>query len=411
MKLHTQILLALVAGIAVAGTARVTHAGALLHALIAVEPIGTIFIRLISMVVVPLVVASVFVSVVSIGGSGGLGRVGGWTLGYFVATTFAAAVIGVIVGLAAHLGQDAALSRGVDAMVSSSVMPAAPSAFPGWMQAVVNLFPQNPIASAAQGDLLPLIVAVCMFAAAAATISTTHRQPIVDLLTSVNEMAMVVIGWIMRLAPVGVFVLIAATIARSGVELLRSLLAFVMAVVVALALQVVLVLLPVLTIMARQRVRPFFKATSEALVLAFSTASSATTLPVTMANARTLHVPEGIGNFLLPIGATLNKNGAAAYKAVTAVFLAHVYGLPVGPSECVAIVLASTFAAFAGAGVPGSSLATTLIVLNAIGLGPNAAAGIALVTGIDRPLDMCRTTVNTLSNLVGAVFVARRVRS
>jgi Na+/H+-dicarboxylate symporter len=114
---------------------------------------------------------------------------------------------------------------------------------------------------------------------------------------------------------------------------------------------------------------------------------------------------------VLPAGASLNKNGSAAYKAVTAVFIAHLYGLPLTAGAMITIVMMATVAAFAGAGVPGSSLVTTLIVLNAIGLGPRAAAGMALVAAIDRPLDMCRSAVNTMSNLVGAAWVARTERA
>jgi Na+/H+-dicarboxylate symporter len=127
-----------------------------------------------------------------------------------------------------------------------------------------------------------------------------------------------------------------------------------------------------------------------------------------MAAARNrLGVSNEIASFVLPAGATINKNGSAIYKAVTAIFIAQMYGVTLGPAQVVAIVLTSTFAAFAGAGVPGSSLVTTLIVLNAIGLGSQAAAGIALVTSIDRPLDMCRSTVNTIGNLVGTTVIAR----
>src|SRR5262249_36782417 len=118
-------------------------------------------------------------------------------------------------------------------------------------------------------------------------------------------------------------------------------------------------------------------------------------------------VPNDVAAFVLPAGATIDKNGSAVYKAVTAVFLATIYGLPLGPTQWIAIVAASTVAAFAGAGVPGSSLVTTLIVLKAVGLESQAAAGIALVAAIDRPLDMCRTAVNTIGNLVGAAWVAR----
>src|SRR5581483_11702468 len=140
----------------------------------------------------------------------------------------------------------------------------------------------------------------------------------------------------------------------------------------------------------------------------FATASSSAALPVSMAAATNrLGVPTEVAAFVLPAGATIDKNGAAAYKAVTAVFVATTYGLLLGPTQWIAIVAASTAAAFAGAGVPGSSLVTTLIVLNAVGLQAEAAAGIALVAAIDRPLDMCRTAVNTIGNLVGAAWVAR----
>jgi Na+/H+-dicarboxylate symporter len=212
----------------------------------------------------------------------------------------------------------------------------------------------------------------------------------------------------MVLAPVAVFVLIAATVATSGAELLASLLGYAAVVVVAMIVHIVLVLFPALVFGARRRAVAFVRAVSDALMMAFSTASSNVTLPVSIAAARDrLGLPADVVSFVLPAGATMNKNGAAIYKAVTAVFIAQLYGLRLGGAEAVAIIATSTIAAFAGAGVPGSSLVTTLIVLNAIGLGPHAAAGIALVTGIDRPLDMCRTTVNTLSNLVGTAWIGR----
>jgi DAACS family dicarboxylate/amino acid:cation (Na+ or H+) symporter len=220
---------------------------------------------------------------------------------------------------------------------------------------------------------------------------------------------MIVIAWLMKLAPLAVFVLIAATVAKSGAGLLENLALFVAAVVAALALHVTLVLLPLMRL-AGFGVTKFIRGVADALMLAFATASSSVTLPVSMAAATNrLGVPADIVAFVLPSGTTLDKNGAAVYKAVTAVFLASVYGLALGPSQWFTIVAASTVAAFAGAGVPGSSLVTTLIVLNAVGLGPQAAAGIALVAAVDRPLDMCRTAVNTLGNLIGAAYVARGV--
>jgi Na+/H+-dicarboxylate symporter len=411
VKLQTQILLGLVAGVVLAGAARWLGLASVATFFLAVEPVGTIFIRLISMVVIPLVIASVFVGVASLGETRALGRMGGWTLGYFLTTTVCAAVIGVTVAGLAGVGAGRARPAvpHVEVRLEGAVAPPEQAATPRWVQSVVDLVPQNPFKAAADGDLLPLILAVCIFGAAAAAVSRASRQPLVALLMAVNDMAMVVIGWIMRGAPVAVFALIGATVARSGVDLLWSLFAFVLVVVLALALHVGLVLMPLLTIGARMGPAAFFRSVSEALVLAFSTASSTATLPVSMANAVRLGVPAAVVDFLLPLGSTVNKNGAAVYKAATAVFLANIYGFHLSPAGIVSIVVASTLAAFAGAGVPGSSLVTTMIVLNAIGLGADAAAGIALVTGVDRPLDMCRTMVNTMSNLVGAAFVARRL--
>jgi proton glutamate symport protein len=283
-------------------------------------------------------------------------------------------------------------------------------ATPALAQSLIIMVPQNPFASAAQGggDLLPLIIAVCIFAAAATVARGEGRDSVVRFFQGVNELSMIVIGWLMRLAPVAVFFLIAATVARSGLTLLSQLLSFSLVVVAALAAHTVLVLLPALRLGARVEIRYFIRSVSDALLLAFSTASSNATLPVSIAAAQNrLGIPADVTSFVLPAGASLNKNGSAAYKAAAAVFLAHLYGLPVTGSVLMTIALMATIAAFAGAGVPGSSLVTTLIVLNAIGLGPRAAAGIALIAAVDRPLDMCRSTVNTISNLVGAAWIAR----
>ena len=412
MTLERRILAGFVAGIGIGFVSRVGGAEWLNRSLVAIEPVGTAFIRLISMVVVPLVIASVFVGVASLGDARTLGRVGSKTLSYFLGTTLAAAVIGLAVASIARVGAGLpAVDR--DALVSqlgpafaNGAQPAAPTI----AQIILNMIPQNPFASAAQGggDLLPLIISVCIFATAATVVDAERRRVLVQFFDAVNALAMVVIGWLMQLAPVAVFVLVAATVARSGWSLLDQLLTFALVVIAALALHVAFTLLPILVLGARIRIATFFSAVSDALLVAFSTASSNATLPVSMAAARErLGIPNDIVSFVLPPGASLNKNGSAAYKAVAAVFIAHLYGVPVDGVMTLTIVLMSTVAAFAGAGVPGSSLITTLIVLNAIGLGPRAAAGIALITAVDRPLDMCRSMVNTIGNLIGAAWIAR----
>jgi Na+/H+-dicarboxylate symporter len=428
MTLQSKIFAGLVAGIAVGAASKVAGLAPLHRAVLALEPLGTVFIRLISMVVVPLVIASLFVGVASLGDVRRLGRIGGKTLAYFLGTTMVAATLGLTVARVMHLGAEvdaserAALTNAF-AVQGEGVAQAA-AKVPTTVQTLVEMVPQNPFASAAAGDLLPLIIAVCIFAAAATVTRggaadnaasdasrdarASSRTTVIAFFAGVNDLAMVVIGWLMRPAPVAVFVLIAATVAKSGTGVLRNLALYTVTVIGALALHVATTQLLVVRAGARLGVAAFFRSVSDALLLAFSTASSSATLPVSMAAARTrLGIPDEIVSFVLPAGATLNKNGAAVYKAVTAVFIAQLYGVALGPAQFITIVVASTMASFAGAGVPGSSLITTLIVLNAIGLGPQAAAGIALVAGIDRPLDMCRTTVNTIGNLAGAAWIAR----
>lgn len=408
MKLETKILVAFGAGIAVGAIARLDALEALRTGIIALEPIGTVFIRLITMVVVPLVIASVFVGVASLGDVGSLGRIGGKTLTYFIGTTVIAAMIGLGVASAAHLGAGLPQSAR-DALIGTTAAAVTTTAAPPtFVQTLVAMVPHNPFASAASGDLLPLIIAVCIFAAAATVAAGDARNAVVRFFVGINELSAIVIDWLMRLAPLAVFVLIAVTVARSGTALLTQLAAFTVVVVLALAIHVLIVLLPVLRVGARVAIPHFFASVSDALLLAFSTASSNAALPVSMAAARErLRISGDIVGFVLPAGASLNKNGAAAYKAIAAVFLAQIYGLHLSPGMMVTIAATSTLAAFAGTGVPGSSLITTLIVLNAIGLGPRAAAGIALVAAVDRPLDMCRTTVNTIGNLVGAAWIGR----
>lgn len=399
LSLSQQIVAGLAAGAVLGLVAKLAWAATLNAALVAIEPVGTAFIRLATMIVVPLVIGSLFTGVASLGDIRRLGAIGGRTFTYFLVTTFLAASIGLGVARLAPFH--------VAPKLAAAAAATPPAKMPTVTEQLLGLIPQNPFAAAVQGDLLPLIVAVCLFAAAATTLPSDKRRQIVSAFERLNDLSMILIGWLMQLAPVAVFVLIAATVARFGAGFLSELLVFGATVLLALVLHAGLVLLPAVRAAAGYRIRQFLRATSDALMLALATASSSATLPVSMAATTRLGVPAEVTGFVLPAGTTINKNGAAAYKAVTAVFLATLYGLPLGPTRQLSIVLASTAAAFAGAGVPGSSLVTTLIVLNAIGLGSEAAAGIALVAAIDRPLDMCRTAVNTLGNLVGAAWVAR----
>jgi Na+/H+-dicarboxylate symporter len=410
MKLQTKILAGLVGGLVVGGLARVDEFDLLRRAVLALEPLGIMFIRLLTMTIVPLIVASLFVGVASLGDVRRLGRIGGKTLAWFAGSTVIAATIGLTAALAARLGQglDAATRDSLTTQFEQHGTAAAQSAAPTLTQTLLAMIPSNPFAAAAQGDLLALIVAVCIFGAAATAVRSDGTRAVIAFFEGVNALSMVVIRWLMTLAPAAVFLLIAATVAKSGLDLLRSLALYCVVVVGAMAAHVALVLVPAVRAGAKMGPADFLRKTGDVLMLAFSTASSSVALPVSIEAARDrLGLSNEVASFVLPTGVTLNKNGAAVYKAVTAVFIANLYGVALGPGTLVTIVLVSTVAAFSGAGVPGSSLVTTLIVLDAIGLGAHAEAAIALVVAVDRPLDMLRSMVNTLSNLVGAAWIAR----
>ena len=414
MKLQTKILAGLVAGVLVGIVARIPDLGALQRmvrmVVLMVEPLGIMFIRLLTMTIVPLIVASLFVGVASLGDVRRLGRIGGKTLAWFLGSTLIAATIGLGTALAARLGEglDAATRDSLTTQFEQHGSAAAQVVAPTLTQSLLAMIPSNPFAAAAQGELLPLIVAVCIFGAAATAVHGDGKRAVVSFFDGVNELSMVVIRWLMKLAPAAVFVLIAATVAKSGLDLLRSLALYCAVVLAAMALHVAILLLPALRTGAKLGVMDFLRKTGDVLMLAFSTASSSVALPVSIEAARDrLGISNEVASFVLPTGVTLNKNGAAVYKAVTAVFIANLYGIALGPGTLLTIVLVSTVAAFSGAGVPGSSLVTTLIVLNAIGLGAHSEAAIALVVAVDRPLDMVRTMVNTLANLVGAAWISR----
>ncbi len=412
MMLSTKIFIGLVGGIAVGGLARILGIDWLVDLLVGLEPLGDGFIRLISMVVVPLVVGSLTVATASLGDGRRLAGIGGRTLAYFLGTTVIAVAIGVALAWIVQpgAGMDPATREALAAQFQSDVAAvAAPvTAERSWLDVLVELVPSNPVAAAAQMDLLPLIVATVLFGVAVGAIPEERRRVIIVFFQAINDAVMVIIGWFMKLAPYAVFALIAATMARFGTDLLQRLLVYSLVVVAASVLHVLGTFSVALRFLARVKVVDFYRSVAEAPLLAFSTASSNATLPVSMDVAeRKLGISNRVVSFVIPAGATLNMNGSALYKGVTAVFILQVYGLPFGIEELMIILVTATAAAVAGVGIPGSSLVTTLIVLKALGLGPQAAAGIALVVGLDRILDMFRTAVNVTGDLTCAAYIAR----
>jgi DAACS family dicarboxylate/amino acid:cation (Na+ or H+) symporter len=410
VKLTTKILLGLILGAVLGVAVQASGSERVTHAVLLFEPLGTAFIRLISMVVVPLVVASLFVGTCSVGDVRRLGRIGGRSLAYFLFTTLVASAIGLYLGVLVKPG--ASLDPVVRDRIAAEYQATAEAsaAVVGTVslrERLLEIIPRNPLGAAANMDLLPLIFATLLFAVAASVLEPARRDPLVAFFDAVNGAAGVIIDWVMRLAPYAVFILIAGAMARFGVGLLRGLLLYSVLIILGEALHGLGVLMLTLRA-AGVNVREFWRHVAPGPLVAFSTASSNAALPVSLEVAqRNLGVSNEVASFVLPVGATLNMNGSALYKGLTVAFIAQVYGVALGPAEHLTIIVTSTMAAVAGVGVPGSSLVTTLIVLGAIGMGPQAAAGIALVVGLDRFLDMFRTGVNVLGDLTCTAIVAK----
>ena len=412
MRLPTKILIGLMGGILAGAATRFIANDTVTSIVMGLEPLGNGFIRLISMVVIPLVVGSLTVATASLGGGRKLIGIGGKTLAYFLITTMIAVLIGLALAMivAPGAGIDPATRDALSAQFQDRIDAVAPAAesHRGLFDDLVEMIPRNPVAAAAEMDLLPLIIATMLFGAALGTITVERRKVVLTFFEAINDTAMVLIDWVMKLAPYAVFALIAATVARFGVDLLERLFVYSLVVVAACLIHIAGTLSLALRFLARVKVGAFFRSIAEAPLLAFSTASSNATLPVSIdVLERRVGISKEVTGFVVPAGATLNMNGSALYKAVTAIFILQVYGLPIGMQEILTILVTATAAAVAGVGIPGSSLVTTLIVLNALGLGPQAATGIALVVGIDRLLDMFRTTTNVIGDLTCAAYVAR----
>lgn len=416
MPLYTRIFIGLILG-TIAGL--VINFGGLAQqawwasgALPFLDFVGRVFIRLITMLVIPLVVASLMIGVASLGDIRKLGRIGGKTVTYYMFTTAIAITIGLTLALAIKPGSRiapetrdtlAAEFRG-DAEQRIALADQRPTTW----DVLLNMIPDNPIAAAAQGNLLPLIIFVILFGAAVSLIAPERRDAVLNFFGGVNDAAMILIDWVMRLAPYAVFALIAAVISRFGLDLLRSLAIYAMVVIAGLLIHVTLTYGTLVSILARLNPLEFFRRIRAVPMIAFSTSSSNATLPVTMEAAEEkLGVSKQVSSFVLPLGATINMDGTALYQGVATVFIAQVYAHALSFSDLLTIVLTATLASIGAAGVPSAGIITLILVLHSVGLAGEAGAGIALILGVDRILDMLRTAVNVTGDLSCAAFVAR----
>ncbi|MGD2068039.1 MAG: dicarboxylate/amino acid:cation symporter [Gemmatimonadota bacterium] len=412
MQLYTKILIGLIAG-AIAGViANVFAIGFLQDLFSAIEPLGTAFIRLITMIVIPLVVASLLVGTASLGDLRKLGRIGGKTLGYYMCTTAIAVTIGLGISNLVEPGgrvdpatRDSLSERyGGEAEASMSLAAEAPST----VDVLVNMIPRNPVRAAAEMDLLPLIFFTIVFGAAVSVVKEEYRKPVLDVFNGINEASMIIVDWVMKLAPYAVFALIASVVANFGLDLLRSLLIYSLTVVAGLLLHAFGTYALVVKFLARLSPAAFYRRIANAPLVAFSTSSSSATLPVTMETAEEeLGVSKEVSSFVLPLGATINMDGTALYQAVAVMFIAQIYGIPLSMGDQLVVVLTATLASVGAAGVPSAGIITLIIVLNSVGLQGQVQAGIALILGVDRILDMLRTAVNVTGDLTASAVIAR----
>ncbi len=412
MQLYTKILIGLGLGVLVGLVANLGEVEWLATALGWVEPLGTVFIRLITMIVVPLVVASLLIGTASLGDIRKLGRLGGKTVAFYLATTALAVSIGLLLSNVVRPGARISpetrdqLAAGFAGEAAGRMALTADK--PGVGDVLLGMIPRNPIQAAAQGDLLPLIIFTIFFGAAVSLVREDRRRAVLSFFEGVNEAVMVMIDWIMRLAPYAVFALVGTVISRFGLDVLRSLAIYALVVVAGLLIHVFGTYALVVRFLVKLNPLTFFRRIAEAPLVAFSTSSSSATLPVTMETAQEdLGVSKQVSSFVLPLGATVNMDGTALYQAVAVMFIAQIYGVPMTVGDQLTIVLTATLASIGAAGVPSAGIITLILVLQSVGLGAHAQAGIALVLGVDRLLDMLRTATNVTGDLVAASFIAR----
>jgi len=412
MSLLTKIFVGMILGIAVGlivGDATVTIGGQEIG-LASIQPVGDLFLRLIRMVVVPLVFASLLVGTASLGDPKKLGRIGMKTIGLYLVTTALAITLGLIIANSVKPGSRLPAETQQELMTAYQEQAAGAEASlrqrPGTIDTLLEVVPTNPAESLAGGDMLQIIFFAMFFGVALTLVKDRARaDQIIGFFDGVTDAMIVVVHIVMELAPYGVFALIAAVIAIYGVQVLLSLLIYSACVLVGLALHMVLVYGTAVFVLGGMSPVFFFRGIREAQAIAFATSTSSGTLPVTMECAeKNLGVAEEISSFVLPLGSTVNMDGTALYQGVATVFIAQVFGIDLSIGQQLTIVLMATLASIGAAGVPGVGVITLAMVLETLGL---PLEGIALILGVDRFLDMARTTINVTGDSAVAVIVAR----
>jgi Na+/H+-dicarboxylate symporter len=404
---HVWMALGLVAGLVLGLAAVFTHSPLLLAVTQWLRPLGTLFSNLLSMVVIPLVATALFAGIAGLGDLRRVGRLGVRTLGFFWGTTLTAIVIGFVVAalllpLAPITPDQQTALRQTAAADSGAVGHAAERITTG-PQFIVELIPSNPVRAAVDGNLLPLIVFITIFAVAAAALPDEKRHALTDLADVATQALIRIVRWVLLLAPLGIFAIVAGAVAKSGLELLTTMAVFILTVIAGLAVLIALVLLPLVALVARLSVWRYLRAIRASLLMAFSTTSSLATLPVMLEAAETdLRLSRTVAGFVLPLGASVGRAGSALFQAVAVLFVARLSDVPLGLAGMFQAGAAVFLASLTVASVPSASIVSLVPAFTATGL---PLTGLQLLLGFDRVPDMFRTMTNVFGTITAATVV------
>lgn len=397
MKLANKILIGLIlgviAGLILHGSAGTTFVKNLMTYLI--SPVADAFIRAIRMIVVPLVLASLVVGTASLGDIKKVGRIGGKTVGIYLVTTAIAIILGIVLA--------SILSPGTNVNVPKEGTYTAAKA-PHIMTTLVNMIPINPVDALAKGEMLQIIVFAIFLGIAASTVGEAAK-PMLKVFEGLNEAMLQLTMYVMQAAPYAVFALITRTVVNQGSTILMNLAMFIVVVYLGLIIHAVVIYGGIAKFLGGVSPVEFFKRVSPAMLLAFTSASSAATLPLTIeCGEKNLGIKREICSFTLPLGATVNMDGTALYQGVSVLFLAQLLGINLTFSQMLTVVVSATLASIGTAGVPGAGMIMLAMVLESVGM-PVSAIGI--IMGVDRIVDMGRTCMNVTGDLACTLAVAR----
>ncbi|SNZ21164.1 dicarboxylate/amino acid:cation symporter [Cohaesibacter gelatinilyticus] len=392
MLLWKQIVVGLVLGIVVGCVLNMTGNAAIAGT---IKYIGTVFLSLIKMLIVPLIFVSLVCGMASIGDIARMGRIGLKAIVFYLLTTAFAITIGLVLGTLFQPGV------GID--LGTAVAMEAKAA-PSFLDQLVAIVPKNPIAAAADGKVLQIIFFAILFGLSINLVGEVGK-PVRDFFESLNSVVLKLTEIVISFAPYGVFALMAWVAGTYGLDLLLPLGTVIAALYIGCVLHAIFVYGGLITALGRLNPVRFFQGIVEPQIVAFTSTSSSGTLPVTMtAVQKNLGVNRSVASFTLPLGATINMDGTAMYQGVAALFVAQAFGVDLGMSEYVTIILTATLASIGTAGVPGAGLVMLSLVLSSVGL---PLEGVAIIAGIDRILDMARTSLNVTGDAACTVLIAK----